>query len=145
VEVEPTLTALLDPGAVRRAIDNMLSNAIEYAPMGATPAWAGAAVRLICVVSADGRSLTISVTDTGPGFPAEFLPHAFDRFRRADPARSHSHGQRGAGLGLAVVREIAEAHGGSAEAINLVLGGARVSVTLPREAAPDTSLVLSGV
>jgi two-component system OmpR family sensor kinase len=145
VDVEPTLTATLDPGAVRRAIDNMLSNAIEYAPMGATPAWRGAAVKLTCVISRDGRSLTISVSDTGPGFPAEFLPHAFDRFRRADPARSHSHGQRGAGLGLAVVREIAEAHGGSAEAVNLVLGGARVSVTLPREAAPETSLVLSGV
>jgi signal transduction histidine kinase len=145
VEVGPTLTATLDPGAVRRAIDNMLSNAIEYAPLGSTPPWAGAAVTLTCVVSADGRSLTISVSDTGPGFPQEFLPHAFDRFRRADPARSHSHGQRGAGLGLAVVREIAEAHGGSAEARNQPGGGARVSVTLPREAAPDTSLVLSGV
>jgi two-component system OmpR family sensor kinase len=145
VEVEPTLTATLDPGAVRRAIDNMLSNAIEYAPMGGTPAGRGACVWLTCALSADGRRLIISVTDTGPGFPEDFLPHAFDRFRRADPARSHSQGQRGAGLGLAVVREIAEAHGGSAEAVNLIVGGARVSVTLPREASAESSLVFSGV
>jgi two-component system OmpR family sensor kinase len=145
VEVEPTLTAVLDPGAVRRAIDNMLSNAIEYAPLGTVAAWAGASVKLTCALSADSSRLIISVTDTGPGFPVDFLPHAFDRFRRADPARSHGHGQRGAGLGLAVVREIAEAHGGSAEAVNLLLGGARVSVTLPCEAAPEASLVLSGV
>lgn len=145
MEVEPALTAVFDPGAMRRAIDNLLSNAIEYAPMGSIAAGDGAAVRLSCAPSPDGRALIISVTDTGPGFPKDFLPHAFDRFRRADPARSHSHGQRGAGLGLAVVREIAEAHGGTAEATNLLLGGARVSITLPREGVPEPSLLLSGV
>jgi two-component system OmpR family sensor kinase len=144
-EVEPTLTAVMDAAAVRRAIDNLLSNAIEYAPMGSSPAGEGAAVHLTCSVTAGGSRLMISVTDTGPGFPDEFLPHAFDRFRRADPARTHTYGQRGAGLGLAVVREIAEAHGGTAEARNLPGGGARVSLTIPREAAEDTSLMLSGV
>jgi hypothetical protein len=124
----PELVAVLDSAAMRRAVDNLLANAIEYAPNGA----GNAQVRLSASLAADQRTLTISVEDTGPGFPPEFLPHAFDRFRRADPARSHSHGQRGAGLGLAVVREIAEAHGGSAEAGNSPAGGGRVSLRIPQ-------------
>ena len=131
VDLDADVTAVLDPAAMRRAVDNLLANAIEYAPHG-VPLPGGPQVRLWCRASPDGGSLTIGVADTGPGFPSEFLPHAFDRFRRADPARSHSQGQRGAGLGLAVVREIAEAHGGSAEARNRPGGGAVVSVSIPR-------------
>ena len=127
----PELTAVLDASAMRRAVDNLLANAIEYADVRAVR---GRCRRCGCPrpTASSLHTLTIAVEDTGPGFPADFLPHAFDRFRRADPARTHSHGQRGAGLGLAVVREIAEAHGGSVEARNLAAGGACVSISIPQ-------------
>jgi two-component system OmpR family sensor kinase len=128
LEVAPELTAVLDPSAIRRAVDNLLTNAVEYATGGP----GRPQVRLSAAYGNDLHTLTISVQDTGPGFPADFLPHAFDRFRRADPARTHHYGQRGAGLGLAVVREIAEAHGGRAEAHNVPGSGARVAVTIPQ-------------
>jgi signal transduction histidine kinase len=139
-KIQPELTAVLDPNAVRRAVDNLLTNAIEFAPGGVDgPGEHGPAngstrgtVTLTAGFAPNGRTVTISVADTGPGFPDDFLPHAFDRFRRADPARSHLHGQRGAGLGLAVVREIAEAHGGTASAHNRPEGGAIVSLTIPQ-------------
>jgi hypothetical protein len=128
VDVAPELTAVIDPSAVRRAVDNLLTNAVEYATGGP----GRPQVRLSAAYGKDLHTLTIAVEDTGPGFPADFLPHAFDRFRRADPARTHNHGQRGAGLGLAVVREIAEAHGGRADARNVPGSGARVWITIPQ-------------
>ena len=134
VDVAPELTAVIDASAVRRAVDNLLSNAIEYAT-GVAPA--GRWCACLRPTASDLHTLTVCVEDTGPGFPADFLPHAFDRFRRADPARTHNHGQRGAGLGLAVVREIAEAHGGRAEAGNVPGGGARVSMTIPQPIPAD--------
>ncbi|HEX3828247.1 MAG TPA: ATP-binding protein, partial [Sporichthyaceae bacterium] len=70
----------------------------------------------------------------GPGFPPEFLPHAFDRFRRADTARTS---QASSGLGLAIVAAIATAHGGTATAANNVPGpGAHVCLTLPALTEP---------
>jgi signal transduction histidine kinase len=138
-KIEPELTAVLDPSAIRRAVDNLLTNAIEFASGGDGGPDDGSTGGTVTLTAGyapdgpqDGSSLVISVSDTGPGFPEEFLPHAFDRFRRADPARSHLHGQRGAGLGLAVVREIAEAHGGTASARNRPEGGAVVSLTIPQ-------------
>ncbi len=77
----------------------------------------------------DGPDLAIEVRDAGPGFPADFLPHAFERFRRPDTGRSRDSG--GAGLGLAIVAAIAAAHGGTAAARNRPGGGAVVSLWLP--------------
>jgi two-component system OmpR family sensor kinase len=74
-------------------------------------------------------TLEVSVSDRGPGFPADFLPHAFERFHRADTARTRRHG--GAGLGLAIVSAIAQGHGGRAEAANRRGGGAVVRLLLP--------------
>ncbi len=71
----------------------------------------------------------IEIADEGPGFPVTFLPHAFERFRRADDARSRDDG--GAGLGLALVRQVALAHGGDARASNRQRGGASVVIELP--------------
>ena len=118
------LTAPVDATAVRRAVDNLLSNAIEHSPPGGT-------VRLTTARSADGRAAVIAVEDEGPGFPAGFLPHAFERFQRADAARSHSTGHLGAGLGLAIVAEVAAAHGGTADVGNRPGGGAYARIVLP--------------
>jgi two-component system, OmpR family, sensor kinase len=73
--------------------------------------------------------LFLAVRDHGPGFPGEFLPHVFERFRRAGPARDRADG--GTGLGLAIVASIARAHGGQAVAANHPDGGARVRIELP--------------
>ncbi len=81
------------------------------------------------VARASGADLDIEVRDDGPGFPAEFLPHAFERFRRPDSGRSRGDG--GAGLGLAIVQAIAVAHGGVAAARNKPGGGAVVGLRLP--------------
>jgi two-component system OmpR family sensor kinase len=118
----PGLVAHLDADLVRRALDNLLENALRYAP----PASA-------VEVRADrpDRQVLITVRDRGPGFPEEFLPHAFERFRRADEARARHDG--GAGLGLAVVSAVAHAHYGKASAANAPGGGAIVTLTFPQE------------
>lgn len=86
----------VDPVRIREVIENLLSNALRYAP-------AGSAVRLDARL-ADGRVVFV-VGDEGPGIAPELLPHVFDRFVKAD-------GSPGSGLGLAIAKGIVEAHGG---------------------------------
>ncbi len=74
-------------------------------------------------------ALLIEVRDNGPGFPPDFLPHAFERFRRPD--RDRARGEGGAGLGLAIVQAIALAHGGRVSAGNRPGGGAVVRLEIP--------------
>jgi signal transduction histidine kinase len=107
---------LVDRDRVGQAIDNMLENALRYA---------AGAVEL--TTRAAGASVEIHVLDDGPGFPPEFLPRAWERFSRADAAR----GDGGAGLGLSIIRTIAELHGGRAGAANRPGGGADVWISLP--------------
>ncbi|MGH7461092.1 MAG: sensor histidine kinase, partial [Longimicrobiales bacterium] len=71
----------------------------------------------------------IAVTDTGPGIPAEHLPHIWDRFYRVDKARSRTVG--GTGLGLAIVKYIAEAHGGGVGVVSEYSRGTTFTVVLP--------------
>ncbi len=80
-------------------------------------------------LSAEPRLAVLCVTDDGPGVPEEDLPRLFDRFYRADSSRTRTSG--GAGLGLAIVRAIVRAHGGTIEAENLDAGGSRFVVKLP--------------
>jgi len=120
VEATAGLIAVVDAGRIRQAVDNLVDNALRFAPPGTEV--------LICAQITAG-SLVIEVSDSGPGFPAEFLPHAFERFRRPDQGRARSAG--GAGLGLAIVQAIAVAHGGTAVAANRPEGGATVRLKLP--------------
>jgi signal transduction histidine kinase len=111
-----TLLVLADRDRIAQAIDNMLDNALRHG---------GSDVEL--TARAAGGSVEIHVLDDGPGFPPEFLPRAWERFSRADTARTDD----GAGLGLSIIRTIAELHGGRADAVNRPGGGADVWITLP--------------
>ena len=107
----------VDPVRLRQALDGLLDNSLRHTPAGGTISlWAA---------RQDGV-VRVGVQDSGPGFPAGFLPQAFEPF-----SRRVTDGRDGAGLGLAIVRAIAEAHGGTAEAGNGPQGGASVTMVLP--------------
>jgi two-component system OmpR family sensor kinase len=108
-----------DRGRLRQVVDNLLENARVHTPSG-TPAH----VR----VDRDGSDVVLAVADEGPGLSAEARSRVFERFYRDDGARSRETG--GAGLGLAIVAAIAEAHGGG---VRVVEGdpGATFEVRLP--------------
>jgi two-component system OmpR family sensor kinase len=107
-----------DANRIGQALDNLIANAIRHA-------------RIRVELSAVERQTAIElhVTDDGGGFPADFLPHAWERFSRADAGRT----EEGAGLGLSIVQTIAELHGGHARAANRPVGGADVWITLPSD------------
>ncbi|HEX2703846.1 MAG TPA: ATP-binding protein [Solirubrobacteraceae bacterium] len=113
------LIARVDPDRLGQAVDNLVANALRHG--------AGA---VEIETRASSAQVEIHVFDDGGGFPEDFLPHAFEPFTRADPARSGE----ATGLGLSIVLAIAAAHGGSAGAENRPSGGAHVWVALPREA-----------
>jgi len=117
IDIAGGAAVLADPDRVAQALDNLVVNALRY---GGAPLTLSAAVVL-------AGTVTLSVSDQGPGFPSEFLARAFERFSQADA----SHGGTGSGLGLAITEAIARAHGGSAAVSNGPDGGARVEVTLP--------------
>jgi signal transduction histidine kinase len=121
-----SLAFVADRGAVERIMANLVNNALAATPSGGH-VWLSAAVG---PSAADGgaESIVLAVTDDGPGFPPGAASRVFERFYRADPARTGP----GSGLGLAIVRELAAAHGGTALAENVAPHGARVSVVLPK-------------
>jgi heavy metal sensor kinase len=110
------LKMFCDPLRVEQAIANLLENALRH----------GAGTTSVTASRAE-RAVRLVVEDEGPGFPAEFLPRAFERFSRAAESRRYA----GSGLGLAIVKSIVESHGGSARAFNAVGGGACVELEFP--------------
>lgn len=122
-----------NPDWIRRAIENVLANAVRHAPTGSS-----VTVR----IAAHGESIQVAVTDEGSGFPPGFLPLAFDRFARADDSRLRTADDAaevaGSGLGLAIVRSIMGRHGGTATAANRPEKGAEVTLTWPRWKAPQS-------
>jgi signal transduction histidine kinase len=113
-----------DETRVRQMVDNLIDNALRFAPAGST---------VDVGVAVQDTVARIEVADRGPGFPPEFLPHAFERFRRPDHDRNRGHG--GGGLGLSIVQSLAQGHRGWAEAANRASGGAVVSISLPLDPA----------
>jgi two-component system heavy metal sensor histidine kinase CusS len=107
-----------DPILFRRALSNLLSNALQYAPHGGRIT--------ISVKQLDDQSVEVSVSDTGSGIAPEDLPRVFNRFYRADRARSQY--PQGTGLGLAIVKSIMDLHGGT--------------VTIQSELAKGTTVIL---
>ena len=120
IEVDvPNDPVSIDRVRLRQALDNLLANAMRHTGSGDTIRVAGGCV--------DGW-IRLVIQDTGPGFQDEDLPHAFEPFVRG--AYDGEADRNGAGLGLPIVRAIAEAHGGSATAENRREGGARITLEI---------------
>jgi two-component system phosphate regulon sensor histidine kinase PhoR len=122
------LTTAVDPDACRLSADpaklhdvlrNLVENAVNYSPEEAT---------IHLEATRRGGTVSISVSDSGPGIPSEDLSRVFERFYRVDKSRSRP---GGTGLGLAIVKHLVELHGGQAAAENRQEGGARFVITLP--------------
>lgn len=132
--IEEGVKVFGDSLRLKQVIVNLLDNAFKYTPPGG---------HVELEVAGAGNYVTLSVSDDGIGIPPEALPHVFERFYRADKARTRSTG--GAGLGLSIVQSIVAAHQGCVRVESEVARGTKVIVELPivREAVPDANYVLS--
>ena len=130
IHVDSIPSLIGDGDRLAQVFTNLIDNALKHTPEGGE-------VRL----KSEGSSgwVTVHVDDTGPGIAPEELSRIFERFYQLDKARSGS-GPRGAGLGLAISREIVEAHGGSLEAQSVVGRGSRFTVRLPIVQPDDETL-----
>jgi two-component system heavy metal sensor histidine kinase CusS len=115
------IVANVDRALLQRALGNLVSNALAHCSSG-NGIWLSAARR-------DG-TIRLEIRDTGSGISSDALPRVFDRFYRADPARSRNSG--GAGLGLAIVKQIVVLHGGDVQIVSDPGRGTTVSVVLPQ-------------
>jgi two-component system heavy metal sensor histidine kinase CusS len=128
-EIGVTLSVILEDGGIvanvdrtllLRAIGNLISNALAHCSAGGA----------VCLSAQRlDKQICIEVRDTGTGISASALPHVFDRFFRADPARSRNSG--GVGLGLAIVQQIAFMHGGQVKIDSNPGADTKVSIHLP--------------
>jgi signal transduction histidine kinase/DNA-binding response OmpR family regulator/ligand-binding sensor domain-containing protein len=111
-----------DPDALEKVLANLLSNAFKF-----TPDRGGI---LVSVEAPDGVGFArVRVSDSGPGIPAEHLPHIFDRFYQVDETNTRA--QPGTGIGLSLARELAELHGGTIDVESCTGGGATFTLSLP--------------
>jgi signal transduction histidine kinase len=121
--IEPNLPLVLaDRRRLTQVLNNLLRNALRYTPEGGLVSVSGG-------LPAEGGGVEIVVADTGLGIAPDVLPHVFERFYRSDSARDRASG--GAGLGLAIVRELVEAMGGRVAVESTPGEGSRFSFTLP--------------
>jgi signal transduction histidine kinase len=118
--IAPGVVVTGDREALKRVVANLLDNAVRLAPAG---------TRIRLATGSEGNRAWIAVADEGPGISPEDQQHVFDRFWRADKARSRSDG--GTGLGLAIVRQVVEGHGGEVRLHSKVGVGSSFVVWLP--------------
>ncbi|HYF64614.1 MAG TPA: response regulator, partial [Herpetosiphonaceae bacterium] len=137
VDLQPEASRVIgDPHRLEQIVWNLLSNATKFTPPGG---------QVTIALEQDGPEVLLTVSDTGQGISAAFLPFVFDRFRQADGTSMRSHG--GLGLGMAIVRHLVELHGGTVAVASPGEGqGATFTIRLPRapEGYPDpTALAMA--
>jgi signal transduction histidine kinase len=125
---EAGLVVTGDRDALKRAVANLLENAVRHSPRGSS-------VRL--AAAREGKWAWIAVADQGPGIAPEYQEKVFDRFFRIDKARSR--GEGGSGLGLSIVRQIARTHGGDVHLRSRLGEGATFVIWLPLVTEPEAS------
>jgi heavy metal sensor kinase len=118
--VAPGVVVMGDGDALKRAVANLLENAVRLAPSGS---------RIRLAVGSERGLAWIAVSDEGPGIAPEHQPRVFDRFWRADKGRSRADG--GTGLGLSIVRQIAQSHGGDVQLQSKLGVGSTFTIWLP--------------
>lgn len=119
-KVPAALSIAVDPDALRQILTNLYDNSLRHTPRGGTiTVWAAPA----------GEGVVLEVRDTGSGIGAEHIPRIFERFYRADPARSRDQG--GTGLGLSIVKHLVEAHSGRVDAESAPGKGTTIRIVLP--------------
>ena len=124
LELETLPPVLGDIDRLEQVLGNLLDNAIKHTPERGEVS--------IFARQASAYTVEITIADTGPGIPAEELPHVFERFYQADAAA-----KSGTGLGLAIAREIVRAHGGDIEARSTPGAGAEFIIRLPARSPPE--------
>jgi len=112
--------AFVDSARIQQVVWNLLSNAIRFSPSGSP---------VEVVLRAEGAFAIIEVNDRGPGIAREFLPYAFERFRQADSSATRAY--TGLGIGLSLVKDLTELHGGTVSVETALGAGARFTVRLP--------------
>jgi two-component system, OmpR family, sensor kinase len=120
-----------DAGGISQILVNLLTNAVKYSRPGD---------KIRVATHRENGCAIIRVSDTGPGIAADHLPHVFERFYRADVSRNRTTG--GAGLGLAICKSIAEAHGGNLTVESAPDAGSSFTLRIP--AGPESPLALPG-
>jgi signal transduction histidine kinase len=119
--LDPVQTMSGDPARLQQVLWNLLANAIKFTPKGG---------RVNVILSRINSHVEVSVSDNGEGIAPEFLPFVFDRFRQQDASQTRRHS--GFGLGLSIVKNLVELHGGSVRVGSEGLGkGPIFTVTLP--------------
>ena len=122
----PDVSVRVDPVQVGRALRNVLTNAAEHAPRGSD---------VTLSAEATPTTVTIRVTDAGPGIAEADLPHVFERFYRADRSRQPGAADGGSGIGLTIARELLAANGGSIQVERTGPGGTTFAIDLPAAGA----------
>ncbi len=125
VLAEPLPAVWLDPRQMEHVLRNLIQNALHHTPQGG---------RVLLTADADATSLCLQVQDTGSGIAPADLPFIFERFYKADRARSRS----GAGLGLAIVQQLVQRHGGQITVTSALGAGATFKIVLPRRSGQFT-------
>ncbi|MDQ6651624.1 MAG: ATP-binding protein, partial [Acidobacteriota bacterium] len=122
-----------DPLRLEQIIWNLLNNSVKFTPVGGT---------ITIRVGGENERAILVVEDTGQGIEPEFLPHVFEMFRQADASSSRPHS--GMGIGLALVRQLIDLHGGSVAVASVVGHGAKFTIKLPVSSETEKSLRISG-